>query len=135
MEYYQKVRCLYDVCGVFGRKLLQMFPQYCKAVLYNKAKRSIGDENVFDKRKLNKGKPPKVTIHNKRRILRAVSNLQRTVGLFTLKCVQVESGMMHVCNRNIWNILHKAVYKYQKTRKKGFLEKVICKSVSSFVEK
>ena len=76
MEHSQKIRCLYEVCSVSGRKLLQMFPQYCKAVLYNHAKRPIVDENVFDKRKLNKEKPPKVTIHNKRKIMRTVPNLQ-----------------------------------------------------------
>ena len=51
-----------------------MFPQYCKAAVYNHV-RPIGDENMFDKRKLNKEKLPKVTIHDKRRILRTVPNL------------------------------------------------------------
>ena len=99
-----------------------MFPQYYKAAIYNHGKRSVGDKNGFDKRKLNKGRPPKVTIHDKRRILRTVLNLRRTVGSFTLKHVQVESGMMHVCNRTVQNILHKGGYKYQKSRKKELLK-------------
>ena len=37
--------------------------------------------------------------------------------------MQVESGMMHVCNRTIWNILHKGGYKYRKSRKKRLLKK------------
>ena len=60
-----------------------MFPQYCKAAIHNHAKRPTGDENLFDKRKLSKGRPPEVTIHDKRRILMTVPNLQRTVGSFT----------------------------------------------------
>ena len=123
VEHSQQIRCLYQVCGVSGKKLLQMFPQYCKAAIYNHAKRPIGDENEFDKRKLNKGRPPKVTIHDKRRILRTVPNLRRTVGSFTSNRVQVESGMMHVCNRTVRNILHKGGYKYRKSRKKGLLKK------------
>ena len=106
VEHSQQIRCLYQVCGVSGRKLLQMFPQYCKAAIYNHV-RPIGDENMFDKRKLNKEKLPKVTIHDKRRILRTVPNLRRTVDSFTSKHVQVESGMMHVCNITTRNILHK----------------------------
>ena len=57
-----------------------MFSQYCKAAIYNHAKRPIGDKNEIDKRKLNNKRPPKVTIHDKRRILRTVPNLRRTVG-------------------------------------------------------
>ena len=74
VEHYQQIRCLYQVCGVSGKKLLQMFPKYCKAAKYNHAKRPIGDKNEFDKRKLKKGRPPKVSIHDKRRILRTASN-------------------------------------------------------------
>ena len=123
VEHSHQIRCLYRVCGVSGKKLLQMFPHYCKAAIYNHAKRPIDEENEFDKRKLNKGRPPKVTIHDKRRILRTIPNLWRTVGLFISKSVQDESGMMHVCNRTIGNILHKGGYKYQKSRRKGLLKK------------
>ena len=118
VEHSQQMRYLHQVCGVSGEKLLQMFPQYCKAAIYNDAKRTIGDENELDKRKLNKGRPPKVTIHDKRRILRTLPNLRRTVGLFTSKRVQIESEMMHVCNITVRNILHKGGFKYRKSRKK-----------------
>ena len=115
VEHSQQMRCFYQVCGVSGKKLLQIFPRYCKAAIYNHAKRPIGDDNEFDKHKLNKGRPPKGTIQDKRRILRNFPNLRRTVGSFTSKLVQVESGMMHVCNRTVCNILHKGGYKYQKS--------------------
>ena len=89
---------------------MQMLPQYCKAAISNHAKRPIRAENVFKKCKLNKGRPPKVTFHDKRRILRTAPNLRRTVGSFTSKRVQVEGDMIHVCNRTIRNILHKGGY-------------------------
>ena len=38
----------------------------CKVSIYNYTKRPIGEENEFDKRKLNKGRPPKVTMHGKK---------------------------------------------------------------------
>ena len=38
----------------------------CKVAIYNYTKRPIGEENEFDKRKLNKGRPPKVTMHDKK---------------------------------------------------------------------
>ena len=41
VEHSQQIRCLYQVCGVSGKKLLQMFPQYCKAAIYNHAKRPL----------------------------------------------------------------------------------------------
>ena len=118
---------MHKSCGAFGRKLLQKFPQYCKAAIYNHVRRYIGVGNEFNKRKLNKGRFPQVTIHDKRRIIRTVPNLQRTLGSFTSKRVQVESDMMHVCNRTTPNILHKGGYNYRKSRKKGLLE--FCRKV------
>ena len=44
VQHSQQIRCLYQVCGVSGRKLLQMFPQYCKAVISNHAKRPISEK-------------------------------------------------------------------------------------------
>ena len=38
----------------------------CKVAIYNYTKRPIGEENEFDKRKLNKGTPPKVTMQDKK---------------------------------------------------------------------
>ena len=58
-----------------------------------------------------------------RRILRTVPSLRRTVGSFTSKRVQVKSGMMHVCNKTIRNILNKGGYKYRISRKKRLLKK------------
>ena len=106
VEHSQQIRCLYQVCRVSGRKLLKMFSQCCEAAICNHV-RPTGEENMFDKRKLNKGKLPKVTIHDKRRILRTVPNLRRTLDSFTSRSVKVESGMMHVCNITTRNILHK----------------------------
>ena len=37
--------------------------------------------------------------------------------------MQVESGMIHVCDRTVQNILHKGGYKYQKSRKQRLLKK------------
>ena len=120
MEHSLQIRCLYQSCGVFGRKLLQKFPQYCKAAIYNHVRRYIGVGNEFNKRKLNKGRFPQVTIHDKRRIIRTAPNLQRTVGSCTSKHVKVESGMMHVCNRTTPNILHKDGYKYPFSKERTF---------------
>ena len=47
-----------------------MFPQYCKVAIYSHSKRAINDENEFGKRKLNKERHLKVTIHDQRRFPR-----------------------------------------------------------------
>ena len=121
LEHSMQMRCLYQISNVRGRKLLELFPQYSKAIIYRHVKKSINLESPFDKRKLNKGRPPKLSTKDKRKVLRTIKYLREEVGSFTSKRVQIESGVTHVCNKSIRNILNKAGYFYLKSRKKGLL--------------
>ena len=98
-----------------------MFPQYCKAAIYKHARKPISDEPVFDKRKNNKRRPAKLSVQDKRNIVRSVSSLRIKVGSFTSKRIQLESGVSHVSNRTIRNHLNKKGYHYLQSRKKGLL--------------
>ena len=54
-----------------GKLLLDKFPQYSKASIYRHAKRPI-DEEKFDKRSLNRGRPASLSERDKRNILHQV---------------------------------------------------------------
>ena len=112
-----------------------MFPQYCKAAIYKHAKKPINVEPVFDKRKTNKGRPTKLSVQNKRSIVRSVSSLRIKVGSFASKRIQLESGVSHVSNRAIRNHLNKKGYHYLQSRKKGLLNAGDLKARVKFCQK
>ena len=57
LEHSCQIRTLYQISGVHGKALLNMFPQYSKAQIYVHARKPINGEPVFDRRKINKGRP------------------------------------------------------------------------------
>ena len=56
------MRFMYQENHVRGRKLLEAFLNYSKATIYRHAKLSIDEEDNFDKRKQNEGRPRKLTV-------------------------------------------------------------------------
>ena len=92
-------------------------------------------EPVFDKRKLNKGRPRKLSVQDERSIIQPVLKLREEVGWFTSKRVQLESGVKHVCNRQIRNVMHKAGYQYLTSRKKDLLHAKDLKARHKFCQK
>ena len=98
-----------------------MFPQYSKAQIYVHAKKPLNGEPVFDKRKLNKGRPSRLTEQDKRVITRTIPKLRTQEGHFTSKRLQLESGVSHVSNRTFCRHLNQSGYKYLQARKKGRL--------------
>ena len=120
IEHSAQIRAAYQLSKVRGKNLLRMFPQYSRSLIYKHAKKPLNGEQVFDKRKLNKGRPRKLPVQDERSIIRAVLKLREEVGWFTSKRVQLESGVKHVCNRQIRNVM-KAGYRYLTSRKKGLL--------------
>ena len=120
-EHSAQIRAAYQLSNVRGKKLLQMSPQYSKAAIYKHAKKPLNGEPVFDKRIMNKGRPKKLSIQDERSIIRTIPKLREELGNFTSKRVQLESGVTHVSNRTIRNILNKEGYHYLRSRKKGLL--------------
>ena len=120
-EHSAQIRAAYQLSNVRGKNLIKMFPQYSKAAIYKHAKKPLNGEPVFDKRKMNKGRPKKLTVQDERCILRNIPKLREELGNCTSKRVQLESGVTQVSNRTIKNILNKEGYHYLRSRKKGLL--------------
>ena len=72
---------------------LDRFPQYSRASIYRHAKKAIGGDTIFDKRKHNKGRPRKISERDKRNLIRQIAVLRRVEGSsFTAKCLCVAAG-------------------------------------------
>ena len=85
--------------------------------IYKHAKKPLNGEPVFDKRKMNKGRPKKLTVQDERCIL------------------QLGSGVTQVSNRTIGNVLNKEGYHYFRSRKKGLLHASDLKARKRFCQK
>lgn len=119
-----KICALHQFGGVKGQKLLRMFPQYSKASVYRHAKRDATAGTPTDKRKFNKGRPPKLSAKDLRYIKRSVPKLREELGCFTAPAVMAECGLAgRVSMQTVRRYLRKAGYKYLQARKKGLLTK------------
>lgn len=118
-----QIQCLYQVSGVSVKEILKRFTQYSRSLVYKWTKVPINAPSVPDKRKFNKGRPRKLCVRDSREIVRCLKNLRETEGHFTSKRIQVDSGLLHVCNRTVRNRLHDNDYRYLRSRKKGLLYK------------
>ena len=100
-------------------QIRKQFPRYSRATIYRHVKRTLEDK--ADKRKFNKGRPSKVTDHDRRQILRKVPQLRKEIGTFTVKRLRLEAGVEHISTDTVRRVLHQGGYKYLQTRKKGLL--------------
>lgn len=66
------MRLAYQVTGLRGRNLINSFPQYCKATIYNHCVKDFNGEPEKDKRTCNKGRPPILTERDERLIIRTL---------------------------------------------------------------
>ena len=98
-------------------------------------KKPLNGEPVFDKRKMNKGRPKKLSIQDERSIIRTIPKLREELGKVTSKRVQFESCVYHVNNRTIRNVLKREGYHYLRARKKGLLHVADLKSRKKFCNK
>ena len=116
-----EIKVLYQVHGVRGKKLLEMFPHLSKSTVYEHARRPLG-ENFTDRRSGNGGRPRKVDAALERRILREVRRLTAAGNGFTSKDIQTNVGAVEtMSNRTIRRVLNKNGIKFLHLRKKGIL--------------
>ena len=120
-EHPAQIRVCYQLGGLRGEKLLKKFPQYCKAAVYRHAKKPLGATIKADKRKFGKGGVKKLKERDTRLILRAIRKLRSTVGSFTSRRVQLETGLNHVSNRTIRRYMNSMGFFYCRSRKKGLM--------------
>ena len=122
--------------GVSVKTLIQMFPQYGQATIYRHAKRDITAEPPIDRRKRNKGRPPKASVRDIRSIIRAVPKLRNTDGTFASPRVAVEAGVERkFSSRTLRRVLNKAGYGYRQSREKGLLSLADHKARVNFCNK
>ena len=116
-----EIKVMFQVHGIKGKKLLDMFPNLSKSVVYKHARKPLG--SVFiDRRSENKGRPRKVDDALERRILREVKRLTDQGDGFTSKDIQTNVGAVDAMNnRTIRRVMNRHGIKYLHVRKKGIL--------------
>ena len=76
------MRFLYHEKGVRGNELLKAFPNCSKATIYRHAKLPFNETRPFDKRKLNKGRPRKLTERDEPNLVRKLRVYRERMGSF-----------------------------------------------------
>ena len=108
--------------GVPMFKILEKFENlYSRASIYRHSNIPLGQPLRADRRKSNRGRPPKLSERDQRHILRSIPDLRKSDGSFTSKRIAVHSGITHASNRTVRRCLNKNGYSYLQSRKKGLM--------------
>ena len=117
-----QMRAVHQLSNVKGCALQEMLPQYKPSTVYMHAKKPIGGDEVFDKRKHNKGRPRKLCDRDERAVKRELLSLRKKEKSFCSPRIQLEAGLANrVSNRTVRRTLNRMGYKYLRTRRKGML--------------
>ena len=114
----------YQVGGIKGIKILYIFKDYSKTVIYWYCKKPLYRELKEDKR-TGRGidRRSKLSHADHWNIRKSIPELREKVGSSTSKRVQVLNGIEHVSNRTVQSAMNKVDYKYLRSRKKVILSK------------
>ncbi len=116
------MRFLYHDKGLRGNKLLKAFPKYSKATIYRHAKLPFDENHAFDKRKLNKGRPRRLTVRDERNLVRQLRICRERMGSFGASTLRTAADISP--DVSLWTIrraLRRHGYLYLQSRKKGLL--------------
>ena len=91
MEESLYMRFLYVEKGVFVSELMKRFPGYSRATMFRHMKRPVN--RPFDKRRLRKRRPKKLSIRDERNIVRQISRMRSKIGPFILKRLVRKAGI------------------------------------------
>ena len=80
--------------------------------IYRHATKKVTATIPVDGRKFKKAPPRKLDVRDERKLLRAVANLRKTKGSFTVKKIRIEAGLEHVSTRNVNWCLNNNKYRY-----------------------
>ena len=122
LRHSSNMAALHQQAGVKIKELIAMYPQYSPRSIYRHAKQELSSKDPEDRRKYNKGRPPVLSLRDKRKILRAIPRLRRLEGSFNSARLAVEVGLAGKVNlRTIRKFLNKSGYHFLQARKKGLL--------------
>ena len=114
---------------------MKSYGKYSKATICRHMKKTIGDL-VLDKRKFNKGRPQRLTVREKRNIIRHTKILQQNVGNFCVKRIKVHAGISPlVSDETVRRVLKKEGIKWCHAQKKGILTRKDLKLRLKFARK
>ena len=82
---------LYVEKGVPVSELMKRIPGYSRAIIFTHVKRPVN--TPFNKRKLKKERPKKLSLRDERSIVRQISRMRSKIGPFTLKRFAGEAGI------------------------------------------
>ena len=115
------LRYLHQERSVSCKELKERYPMFGSRSIYRHARKKVTATIPVDGRKFNKGPPRKLDVRDERKMLRAVTNLRKTQGSFTVKEIRIEAGLEHVSTRTVNRCLNNNKYRYLKSRRKGLL--------------
>ena len=102
---------------------MRSYRKFSKATICRHMKKNIGDL-VIDLRKNNQGRPPKLSVRQKRNILRQTKLLKEEMGNFCVKRVMVKAGIPpSISEEEFRRVLQKAGLKWAHVQTKGILTK------------
>ena len=105
------MRFLYVEKDVPVSELMKRFPGYSGATIFRHVKRPVN--RPFDKRKLNKRRPKKLSQRDEQNIVRQISRTRSKIGPFTLKRLAREAGIAEdVSMSTISRVLRKHGFQY-----------------------
>ena len=124
------LRTLHQVGNVKVRDIIKDKKKYPgfqglpKTTIYRHAKMPLDGSAPFDRRKLNPGRPRKMSASDVRLMKRNIEKLRREYGTFNSVELQHACSMeSQISNSGFRKYLHKAGYRYLRTRKKGLLKR------------
>lgn len=130
-------RYLHQDMGLTCLDIMNMkkYKRFSKATICRHMKKPT-DEETVDRRKFNKGRPPKLTPREKRSILRESERLRESQGNYTIKRVMVNTGVHRkVCDETVRRVYRKAGLRYTHSRKKGVLKRTDLRHRLNFARK
>jgi len=106
-------RFLHQDLGWTSTQIMGMrkYKTFSKATICRHMKKPT-DECLVDRRKFNKGRPPKLTERQQRGILREAERLRRTDGHFTIKRLKTLVGIKDVSDETVRRVFRRAGFRY-----------------------
>ena len=127
------MRYLHQHGGMKFSHIVKQYTQFAERSIYRHCKKEVNPGLMQDRRKYNKGRPPKQNSRDERKIIREIPRLGEQFGdSFTVKRVKYVSGLTDVSEGTIRRCLNKHKYPYCTKRRKGVVTTKDCRKRKKF---